>query len=172
MMKILTNDVANLPLLRFPHKKIRASVIREYMQNAGYDRAVCFSCGNAARALVEAGVNTLHIGKNGVLAPKKWFSVAEVRNIWPSMFDATSGHLSASLMVEIGLSFRKYLGNLSDTVYVPTGSGETLCCLKMAYPQTDFIAVYNIDEATEYSEFAPLNAMVLVMAKEIIMAEE
>ena len=51
-------------LLKFPHKKLRSVVIKKYIQN-NYDKVVCFSCGNAGRALEEEGINTLHIGEKG-----------------------------------------------------------------------------------------------------------
>lgn len=170
-MKILKNKALTFPLLRFDHKQIRAEVIREYMTEAGYSRAVCFSCGNAARALESAGVETIHIGENGILSPKKWFSPAEVRNIWHDAFDATSGHLGVFLMEKIGKCYRDHLGDLPDVVYVPSGSGETLCCLKMAYPQNEFIAVYGLDKATEYSENAPLNGLVDLLAFDVYHVE-
>jgi hypothetical protein len=57
---------------------------------------------------------------------------------------------------------------LPDVVYVPSGSGETLVCLKLAYPEKKFIAVYNLDAATEYSPRCPLNDFVKVMAEDRI----
>lgn len=160
-----------IKLLRFPHKQLRAAVIKNYMQVTEYKKAVCFSCGNAATALIEAGVETLHIGETGVLSPCKWWQQAEIAKWFPNYFDATSGHLPASLMQEIGEKFKDYLGVLDETVYVPTGSGETLVCLKFAYPQTKFIAVYNLDNATKYEEKAPLNKLVELLAEKIIFAE-
>lgn len=152
-------------LLRFPHKRLRAAAIREYMAEAGLARCVCFSCGNAAEALIAEGVDTLHIGPHGVLAPTRWFTPAQIARAFPGFFDATSGHLPLSLMTEIGQRYRAYLGGLPDVVRVPSGSGETLVCLKLAYPETDFVAVYNLDEATEYSAHAPLNSLVKALSK-------
>lgn len=160
------NEVCH-PLLRFPHKKIRAQVIKQYMQESGYTKAVCFSCGNAADALIAEGVDTLHIGENGVLTPNKWFSPEEIANIWVGRFDATSGHLIHYLMEKIGKAYKEYLGTLPNIVYVPSGSGETLVCLKMAYPEIDFVAVYGLDKATEYNENAPLNTLVRILARDI-----
>ena len=135
------------------------------MQAAGYTRAVCFSCGNAARELQKAGVDVLHIGPHGDLIPNKWYTQAEIKRDFPQYFDATSGHLPMELMLEIAKRFRAYLQySLDDTVYVPTGSGETLVCLKLAYPDREFIAVYDLDEATEYSIHAPLNTLVKLLA--------
>lgn len=159
-------------VLRFPHKKIRAEKIKQYMQQAGYKKAVCFSCGNAARELLRAGVPTIHIGEKGILTPKVWFKQAEIHDTFPECFDATSGHLPMELMLRIGRAYREYLGDLDECVYVPTGSGETLVCLKLAYPDTDFVAIYNIDEKTEYSEDAPLNGLVKELAFDIVFANE
>ena len=159
-------------LLRFPHKHLRAQVIKAYMAECGYSKAVCFSCGNAARALEVVGVDTLHIGPHGVLAPQKWFTQAEIKHNFPQHFDATSGHLPVELMARLGATYRDYIGPLTGSIYVPSGSGETLVALKMANPGTNFIAVYNLDEATEYSEYAPLNALVRLLAAGVVFADE
>ena len=156
-------------LLRFPHKRIRAHFIKQYMAQEGKTRAVCFSCGNAAAELETAGVDVLHIGAHGVLEPHKWFTQAEIKHIFPDYFDATSGHLPMELMYELGQAYAAHLGKLPETVYVPSGSGETVVCLKLAYPATHFVAVYNRDEATEYSPYCPLNALVRVLCDDIVL---
>jgi hypothetical protein len=44
---------------------------------------------------------------------------------------------------------------------VPTGSGETILCLKLAFPHIQFVAEYdNSNPATEYSADAPLSTIV------------
>lgn len=155
--------------LRFPHKRIRASEIKKYMKAAGYKKAVCFSCGNAARELQNVGVDVLHIGTQGDLVPNKWFKQEEINAIFPDYFDATSGHLPVQLMLNLAVRFREYLGNtVPDIAYIPTGSGETLVCLKIAYPEKKFIAVYNIDDATKYEEAAPLNKLVELLAYDVV----
>ena len=156
-------------LLRFGHKAIRSLIIRDYMAKCGYDKAVCFSCGNAARSLEETGIDTLHIGEQGVLKPTRWFTQAEIHRAFPNHFDATSGNLPIELMYEIGKAYKTHLGKLPDEVYVPTGSGETIVCLKMVYPDTHFVAVYNLDKATEYSPNAPLNGIVKLISDNVIM---
>lgn len=157
-------------LLRFPAKRIRAICIKEYIAGI-YDKVVCCSCGNAATALKNAGLDVLYIGPNGLLIPTRWFSQLEIHRMFPECFDATSGHLPLELMRIIGEAFKKSLGDLAETIYVPTGSGETLLCLKMAYPQNKFIAVYNLDDATLYNENAPLNPLVEIVADKIIFAD-
>ena len=154
-------------LLRFPHKRIRAQIIKQYIEGR-YKKAVCFSCGNAAMALEDAGVKTLHIGEHGVLKPQKWFTQAEIHEMFPDYFDATSGHLPAELMNMLANAYKNYLRELPPEVYVPTGSGETLVCLKTAFPAVDFVAVYNLDKATEYGESCPLNALVKALAMDVI----
>lgn len=155
-------------LLRFPHKKIRALCIKEYMLMSGYKRAVCFSCGNAAHALENVGVDVLHIGEHGVLEPKQWFSQADIEKAFTGYFDATSGHLPMQLMNGLAREYKCVLGALPGRVYVPCGSGETLVCLKMAYPETDFVAVYNIDSATQYEAGCVLNDLVRLLACEVV----
>jgi len=157
-----------MELFNFPHKQIRAAVIRQYMAENGFVKAVCFSCGNASRALREAGVDTLDISPAGDLSPGRWFTQAEIQRTFPGMFDATSGHLPAELMTRIAGAFRAHLGPISGHIYLPTGSGETLIELKMAYPELIITAVYGLDKATEYSTQAPLNALVRALASDII----
>ncbi len=159
----------NIKLLKFPHKQLRSEVIKEYIKLLNYRGVVCFSCGNAARALEETGLNTIHIGEQGELTPNKWYTMQEIKNRFPSFFDATSGHLNIELMYRIGLKYKSYLGELPDTVYIPTGSGETLVCLKLVYPDTKFIAVYNLGPETEYNKNAPLNRLVEILSEKIIL---
>lgn len=138
------------------------------MQRAGYTKAVCFSCGNAAQALIDAGVDTLHIGAKGALTPNHWFKQNEIARTFPGYFDATSGHLPMELMLAIAAAFKSHLkDSLEDVVYVPSGSGETLVCLQLAYPEKKFVAVYNLDNATEYDDNAPLNRLVDILAFDI-----
>lgn len=155
-------------LLEFPHKKIRSEVIKKYTEE-DYDKILVFSCGNAGRALEELDLNVLHIGEEGIFQTEKWFSLKEIKHYFYDYFDATSGHLNIELMMLIGEAFKSYLGDLPDTVYVPTGSGETLICLKLAYPQVNFIAVYNLGKETEYHPEAPLNKLVELLSGEIIL---
>ena len=96
----------------------------------------------------------------------------EIKNRFPTYFDATSGHLNIELMQQIGKKYKEYLGELPSKVYVPTGSGETLVCLKLVYPKTKFIAVYNLGKETEYNENAPLNTLVRLLSEEIILNPE
>ena len=158
-------------LLTFPHKQIRSKVIKGYI-SGNFDKVVCFSCGNAGRALENEGLDVLHIGEEGVLTPNKWFTMQEIAHFFPDYFDGTSGHLSNELMQLVGDAYKEYLGELPEVVYLPTGSGETLVCLKMAYPDVDFVAVYNLGKETEYSEYAPLNKLVELLSYDIIFNDE
>jgi len=150
--------------LTFPERKtIRANVIYEYVMEAGYRGVVCFSCGNAAKALRDAGLFVVEISPVGKLHAGAWWQPEEIRKVWPDLFDATSGHLPVPLMVRIGNEFRKHLGELTtgEEYKVPTGSGETILCLRWAYPLCSFKPVYNLDASTKYNEEAPLNVPVL-----------
>ena len=158
-----------IELLRFEHKRIRAEVIKEYLKDKTYKGVVCFSCGNASRELKNIGLNVIDISPKGDFIANRWFEPGEINEIFKEYFDATSGHLSMELMNKIADRFYIELnGVLDDVNYVPTGSGETLICLKLAFPDKKFVAVYNLDEATEYSDNCVLNNLVKLLADEII----
>ena len=146
-------------MLKLKERKIiRAKVIADYMQAAKYSAAVVFTCGNAADALRNAGVDVIEISERGDLRPGKWWRPEEIRRAWPHLFDATSGHLPAPLMVRIAKSIKEHLGILElGTYIVPTGSGETIICLRMAYPDIEFTPIYNMHNGTRYELEAPLN---------------
>ena len=157
-------------LLEFPNKRIRAEAIREYMRGLGYDGAVCFSCGNATRELIAAGVDTVAISPEGDFMANRWFTQADVRRVFPTRFDATSGHLPLELLPIIGKRFREHLGELEGPVYVPTGSGETLAALMAAYPSVEFVAVRNLGPATAYEEGCPTNLIIRLSGVRVIDA--
>lgn len=143
-------------------KRLRALVIKRYMERNGIERAVCFSCGHASDWLKTVGVKTLDISPSGDMLSRRWFTQEEIRTLYPLFFDATSGHLPLFLMREIAKELKREI-TLTDNLqyYVSSGSGETAVCLKLAYPQADIVPVYNSnDPATTYSPFAPLNDLV------------
>lgn len=155
-------------LFRFPNKAIRAQAIKEYMNKAGYKKAICFSCGNASKALKKIGVDVLDISRSGDLEALRWFTQAEIKAAFPQYFDATSGHLPMECLLMVAERFKTYLQKIPDHIYLPTGSGETLIELKLAFPNTEITAVYDIDKATRYEEACVLNGMIKILAKEII----
>ena len=160
-------------MLKFPNKKIRAAVIRDYMKEYKLPRAVCFSCGNASRELKAAGVDVLEISPTGSLNAAKWFTMGEIKNTFPDYFDATSGHLPLECMLRLADAYKAYFGgDLPAEVYLPTGSGETLVCLKMAFPAAKITAVYNLDAATLYESGAPLNKLVALLAEKVVFADK
>lgn len=148
-------------LLQFAsRKRLRSLVIREYMEKAGYETAVVFTCGNAAQALRSVGVDVLEIGAYGRLLPLDWWLPEDIRKAFPTFFDATAGHLPVPLMVRMARYYAGQLGDLDTgrTYQVPTGSGETIMCLQWAYPECRFQPLYNqADSATVYEKDAPLN---------------
>lgn len=150
-------------------KRIRAEVVRAYMVRCGISYAVCFSCGNASRYLREAGVSLLDISPQGDLTANRWFTMEEIRRRFPQAFDATSGHLPADLMGEIAERLKREFNFEQDTEYIiPTGSGEGVVCLKMAFPDVFFTPQYDDSyPATEYNEGAPLNDVVRAMFNKI-----
>ena len=148
-------------LFRFDNKRLRSIAIAYYMRDNGYDKAVCFSCGNASRELRKAGVDVLDISPTGDLQALRWFTIGEVHRHFPTHFDATSGHLPMDCMKDVAWWYKSELRNIPDAINLPTGSGETVLCLAMAFPQCQFLAEYNnANPATKYDEQAPLNAFI------------
>lgn len=157
-----------MKLFRFDNKRLRSIAIKNYMNENGYDKAVCFSCGNASRELAKAGVDVLDISPSGDLEARRWFTIADVHSCFSGFFDATSGHLPMDCMKMVAMKFKDALGEIDGPINLPTGSGETLVCMKIAYPTIAISAVYGLDDATKYDEQAPLNDLVVALADEII----
>lgn len=159
-----------MDLLIFPNKKIRAKVIKKYLQRQNKNKVVCFSCGNASKELKKQGLDVLDISPYGKLVANEWFTSGEIAELFPDRFNATSGYLPFDLMLEIGYAYKKYLGNLENVVKVPCGSGETILCLSLVY-ENEFVACYdNSNSATTYDEENPLNAIVQRIAKNVIIS--
>ncbi|MBN1671175.1 MAG: hypothetical protein JXR37_09095 [Kiritimatiellae bacterium] len=164
------NFHSELRLLIFPNKRLRAEAIRDFLKASGREGVVCFSCGNATQALKDAGIHTVAISEHDELSTKKWWEHSEIVKTWPHLLDATSGHLAAPIMLRVAEAFKAHLGPLDPAVtyVVPTGSGETLVCLKMAYPDIRFLALYNVSPATAWEEKAPLNSLVRAISQRLI----
>jgi len=148
-------------MLRFPAKTLRATVVRDWMVRAGVARAVCFTCGNAGWALVQAGVDVLCVGAGCGLVPGRWWTQAQIRAAWPARLDATSGHLPVELLLLLGEAYRAHIGPDLPSLRVPSGSGETVVALALAYPGADLVAVYDDRQPeTTYHPEAPLTPLV------------
>ncbi len=157
-MEYIFNDFDNI-------KRLRAMTIEEYIGRN--KKCLCFSCGNASESLRRLGFDVLDISPTGDLIANRWFSIQEIREIFPNHFDATCGHLSIELMNRLSNIYRDYYKSIfeyTNEIIVPTGSGETICCFALAFPNKKFIARYNIDESTQYHEEAPLNKLVEQLA--------
>ncbi len=159
-------------MLEFPERKqIRAGVIKQFMWDAHYRQAVCFSCGNASGALKARGVRVLEVAVGRDLKAEHWWSPEDIHQWFPSAFDATSGHLPMPLMVRLARAYREFLGDLREAEYrVPTGSGETIICLLLAYPHITFRAVYECGPGTRYDANAPLNGIVALRCNPLNMS--
>lgn len=158
--------------LTFPNKILRAGVIKEHMDKAGYDKAVCFTCGNAADALRLTGVDVLEIGEKGELKPGKWWKPEDIQRHWPNHFDATSGHLSVNLMEKIGARFRQHLGsNIPKEITIKAGSGETVVSMALAYPDRKITAQYGGGPETEFNWQAPLNQLVSLLCTDVVFID-
>ena len=146
-------------------KTIRAKIIKNHLAVQGKNHCVCFTCGNAAAALRKEGLSVTAVGYHDELIPAKWFNYSEIQIKFNGLFDATSGHLPFPLMVEIAKQLKLILGELDDTlVYnVPTGSGESIVCLAIAYPSCNFIPIRTKGKETKYEVDAPLNGLVFAL---------
>ena len=156
-----------LNLLRFPAKRLRANYLVQKAYRKGHTGVLCFSCGNSSAALrnavlaAELPLIVLDISPHGDLTANRWFTQLEIARIWPDFLDGTSGHVTDTELSVISNLFRHYLGELGPGPwYVPTGSGETILALALAYPHTSFVPVYSLDEWTQYNEEAPRNEQV------------
>lgn len=160
-------------------KHYRAHVIRDYVQEVGYKKIVIFTCGSAGRALKEElhGQNQtiLTIGPGQDLETNYWWSPEQIAVQFPDHFDATSGHLAMPLLRSISAVFKhngRYLIEENTTYTIKTGSGETIVAMKMAFPKSNFIAVYGPEPPVRYEVNAPMNTLVEAVAKDIIWAEQ
>lgn len=145
-------------------KRIRAEVIKKYMERTGKKKAVCFTCGNAAKSLRETGVETLAIGEKEELKPGHWFTQIEIKNTFPEHFNATSGDIPIFLMEEIARRMRIAIGE-EPPREIRIGSGETAVVMALAYPGkiNEFVLVRDGGEETEYNKKATLNRLVEVI---------
>lgn len=145
-------------------KAVRAQVVWEAWQGLRVRYplgVVCFTCGHAAQALRDcapAGGTVLECGRNGSLKPTRWFTGGEVACEFPLRMDATSGHLPLWLMALLAKALRAHVGPLLEgEVYaVPTGSGETVVALRMAYPGVRFKPVWGEREHLMFDLDNPL----------------
>lgn len=154
-------------------KSLRAGVILRHVQEVpSYRGVVCFSCGNAYASLMAAFVPTtgvrhipvVGVATNGDLSANRWFTPEMIANTWPGFFDATSGHLCPQLMARLADVYKGHLGTLPmGTWRVPTGSGETIVALAMAFPNHRFLPIYNCGPGTLFHPEAPLNQLVRVI---------
>ena len=84
--------------IELPAKELRSRCIAGAVEIP----VVCFTCGNAASALRRHGLEVVEISPYGKLSANKWCSTTDIRQMFPSMYDATSGHLPVDMMVKIG----------------------------------------------------------------------
>lgn len=157
-------------------KAIRAEVIKNHMHENGYKRCVCFSCGNATRMLKAAGVDCVAVAPNGDLNACRWWSMEEIKQVFNGCFDATSGHLSTEVMQKLAKAYKGAFApcfKAGATYEIPTGSGETILCLKLAFPNTNFIACWdNNQPACAYESAAPLVPVIKALFSYNILPKE
>ena len=149
-----------MPTVNELQKQVRAEVIRAHIEAMGNPPVVCLTCGNAAEALRCAGLRVVELGPRGWLLPQRWLSATDVASLFPGHFDATSGHLSMPLMLEIARQLAIRLPVWELPLHVPAGSGETYVCLRLAFPHSRIFPEYGTDGPLAYHPEAPLNALV------------
>ena len=152
--------------LEFPAKELRTQVIIAHLNEINvYDGIVIFGCGNAAKELRDQSLMPLvDMSSTGDATPNHWWAPEEVKRSWPRYFDATCGMLPSFLMKRVAESYREYFKDTPPkNKSVATGSGETVVCLSMAFPETKFTAVYDVSDASKYHAEAPLNPLVTAL---------
>lgn len=163
-------------LSTFPRKRLRSEAVSDYCRRAQIRRVVLISCGNASNALREHESDLLTVTaiapRDAPFQPGRWLYPSDIARAFPGQLDATPGHLPFPLMLEIADLYKRYLewnGFNEEVEYtVPTGSGETVCCLALAFPHTPFVADYTRGDGTGYDPDAPLNRAVELLASATI----
>lgn len=161
----------NIVLLRINNKVIRTKIVIDFVKKNNFRGIVCFSCGNASKLLKENYQNVIAIIPTGDFTANRWFTPSEIRKIFPDYFDATSGHLPWEVMNLIAQYYKDNLILPDNRYFIPTGSGETIICLKLAFPDKEFIPVYNLDTATQFDEECILNSLVNIVSTDVIYAD-
>ena len=145
-------------------KRLRAVVVKAYMEEAEIEECVCYTCGNASKYLEAEGLEVTE-----VIDPPEWHNEVDMYSNWGriGIFNATSGMLPVELMVNISKLLKEHFKTDMQDVQameIACGSGETLVTMQMAFPNVRFTAVYNIDEATRFNMEAPLNELVKLLS--------
>lgn len=127
-------------------KRIRAEVIKEYLDGK---QCFCFSCGNSSLALRQAGADVIGISPHNALSATTYITPQKAQAIF-KCFNATSGCLPLFLMEKIAHKVRnqipKKMFASKKTIYVPTGSGETLFTFSYIFPVRRLVGVIDKDE--------------------------
>jgi len=152
-------------------KKLRAEVIKEHLNGLGKNNCVCFTSGNATKYLRDTGLEVISVGDNEELKPGKWFSYTEIQKSFNGLFDATSGHLPFPLMNNISNILKDELKDEfqnEEDYNIKIGSGETIVCLKMAFPYVNF-KPQRIKGfiPTTYNAESPMNNLVYALFKDV-----
>ncbi|MDP8255083.1 MAG: hypothetical protein P9M14_04995, partial [Candidatus Alcyoniella australis] len=145
---------------RLLNKAIRAQVIAEHLRLLGATRCVVYTCGNAARALREEGLDVVEVGPRGALQPSRELTYEEILQAHPGLFNATSGHLPPPLMYRLAERIFEHLPveifQNHKTIYCPCGSGETLVAMAHLVPFSRLVAVVSDQIAALRFDFSPL----------------
>lgn len=149
------------------NKKIRAEVINEFL---GEKRAFCFSSGNAAYALRQAGVNLIAISPFDALTANHFIRPKEAEYYFQA-FNATSGYLPTFLLERIAQRVKaRCKGGLpiKDRLFIPFGSGELIFVFSFFFPLNRIVAVTSNYAPLTQDNTSPLAAFVKKNCPKII----
>ena len=146
--------------INLDEKLIRSKVIKAYLGN---DKCFCFSCGNATKALQNAGVNVIAVSPKDAINATRYVSPLEATKLF-NCFDATPGNLPIYMIKDIAAEIKKVLPRKiiesSAPIYIPTGSGETLLAMSFIFPISRLRAVVDIEDTNSpiffSEEYSPL----------------
>lgn len=137
----------------------------EYVKETPYEGIVCVGEGPTVMELIKAAPAGMPVV---TIETDRAISMEGIANAYPRHFDATNGHLPLWLMVRIANKFAEWINanvrkSMGGEVRIPTGSGETLFELRIAYPEiteTQFVALYDFNRDKRFDPNGPINQAV------------
>ena len=136
-------------------KRLRAAAIAEEIQRHNYSGCVCFSSGTALRYLREAVPYVLGISaEGGDLLARRWFSAAEIKFLFPLLYDGTSGHLPEQVLQGCAAELGRMCQAEDKEYRVSSGSGESAYIAKYAFKGATIVPVFDQSNPHTYWEAA------------------
>lgn len=140
-------------------KSIRSEIIADDIRKKNLDGAVCFSSGTALHYLREAVPYVLGVSdENGDLRARRWFPMKEIKRIFPTLYDATSGHLTRETIIRCSERLKREVKCELTTALIASGSGESALIANYAFPECNFIPIFDQrNQHTKWSAECELN---------------